>query len=203
MEDPATRRAITRRGLAAIAGAALCALFCGIAVEALGLGQVRGIVWPTDLLTFDQIAWGPIDVAVVGSSRASFALSPDAVDDCLEGYLDRPTQTVNLARTYATAWTARGLVEELLDGERAPRVLLLAVGPEFFDEHNHQRALDAASHARLPRPHEPKLGWEAETPDRLVRPGTARAPGPWTFGFMWARKELMRGRAGASVVQYP
>ena len=129
-------------------GLAVCLLLYGVQAAA-GLKYVQGVVWPTDLYAFEHGVSGPIDVAVLGSSRASFSVSPSAVDLCLSERLGRATQTVNLARTFATARTTEQLSRALLAGERTPRLVVLAVGPEFFNEYNHQTAVSTAANADL------------------------------------------------------
>jgi hypothetical protein len=138
-----------RRGLLVVlCGILLGALLTGL-TDRLGLKYVQGVIWPTDLYTFQHMDIDPIDVAIFGSSRASFALSPSALDACLSEELGRPTTSVNLARTFSTALTAEIVVKDLLVGDRVPKVLLLGVGPEFFNEHNHQMADSVATHADI------------------------------------------------------
>ena len=138
-----------RRGaLVLLWGVLLGALLTEI-VDRMGLKYIQGIIWPTDLYTFQHMPAPPLDVAVFGSSRASFALSPDAIDTCLSEELGRPTHSVNLARTFSTAFTARAIVRDLLHGAHKPKVLLLGVGPEFFNENNHQMAPSVATHADI------------------------------------------------------
>jgi len=138
-------RTITRHGLTILGWTLLFGLGLSQAVESAGLKWVQGVVWPSDIHTFSQTEPRPIDVVVLGSSRASFAVSPSALDECLGKELSRPTESVNLSRTFATAWSASVLAEELLSEERTPEVLVLAIGPEFFDESNpkHVTEIDA------------------------------------------------------------
>jgi len=136
----------TRHGLQIIAVAFAACLLLNLLVERAGLKYVQGVIWPTDLPAFAQLPSEPIDVAVFGSSRASFALPPDGLDFCLSETLGRPTNTVNLARTFATAYDAEVVVRDLLD-DNPPEVLVLAVGAEFVDEYNHQFSAGLAAHA--------------------------------------------------------
>lgn len=138
-----------RRGLAIALWALLGCLFLYGVQDAAGLKYVQGVIWPTDIYTFQRAIDGPIDVAVVGSSRASFAVSPSRMDACLAERGVAGTQTVSLARTFATAKTADQLRRDLLAGERTPQVLVLAVGPEFFNEHNHQSHESTAANTDL------------------------------------------------------
>ncbi len=139
----------TRAGLGVLLSALLTCLALNLAVDRAGLKYVQGVIWPTDVPAFVQLPEEPIDVAVLGSSRASFGLPPSALDACLSEVLDRPTRSVNLGRTFATAYEAEVLYRELLGGARTPAVLVLAAGPEFFDEYNHRRAAGIAAHAEL------------------------------------------------------
>ena len=138
----------TRHGLTILAAAFAACLLINALIDQAGLKYVQGVIWPTDLPAFQQLPEEPIDVAVFGSSRASFALPPDGLDYCLAETLGRPTNTVNLARTFATAYDAEVVIRDLLD-DNPPEVLVLAVGPEFVDEHNHQIAAGLAAHASV------------------------------------------------------
>jgi hypothetical protein len=127
-----------RHGLATIAWCLGLALALALAVPRLGLGHIQSVVWPADIHAFSQLPGGDVDVAILGSSRASFGLSPSALDRCLGEGLGRPTRTVNLARTFTTGFGAHRTWQTALAGDKRPRVLVLAVGPEFFDERNPQ-----------------------------------------------------------------
>ena len=140
---------MARRGALVVLWLALLGTGLGLVTEHIGLKYVQGVIWPTDLYTFQQMQTGPIDVVIFGSSRASFAISPSAVDACLEESLGRPTQSVNLARTFSTALNADIVVRDLLVDSRIPDFLVLGVGPEFFNEHNHQMAPSIATHASI------------------------------------------------------
>jgi hypothetical protein len=142
--DPAAT-AMTRRGLAVMFWATLVAVASSLLVEWRGLRYVQGVVWPSDLYAFEQVEQGPIDVAILGSSRAAFGLSPSTLDRCLEGQLGRPTHSVNLGRAFTTAYAADLLARDLLQGERRPSVLVLAIEPEMFDEHNPRMAVSVST----------------------------------------------------------
>ncbi len=146
--DPAAA-AMTRRGLAVMFWATLVSLASSLLVECRGLDYVQGVVWPSDLYAFQQVEHGPVDVAILGSSRAAFGLTPTALDRCLEGQIGRPTHSVNLSRAFTTAYAADLLARELLDGERKPRVLLLAIEPELFDENNPRIPVNVATLADI------------------------------------------------------
>ncbi len=140
---------MSRRGLAVMFWALLFSAMTTMAVRLAGLKYVQGVVWPSDLYAFQQAETGPLDVLVLGSSRASFALPPSALDSCLEQEIGRPTHSVNLARTFTTATLAHRIVEDLLRPETRPQLLVLAIGPEFFDERNHRQSVNVASSADL------------------------------------------------------
>lgn len=146
--DPAAT-AMTRRGWAVMFWATLVAVASSLLVEWRGLAYVQGVVWPGDLYAFEQVERGPIDVAILGSSRAAFGLSPSTLDSCLEGQLGRPTHSVNLGRAFTTAFAADLLTEDLLQGERQPELLVLAIEPELFDEHNPRMAVSVSSLAHV------------------------------------------------------
>ncbi|MFT5684355.1 MAG: hypothetical protein ACI8RZ_005296, partial [Myxococcota bacterium] len=138
-----------RRGVLVVLWGILLGALLTSLTDAMGLKYIQGIIWPTDLYTFQHMETGPIDVVVFGSSRASFALSPSTLDLCLTTELDRPTSSFNLARTFSTALTADIVVRDLLVGDRIPKVLVLGVGPEFFNEHNHQITESVTAHANI------------------------------------------------------
>lgn len=138
-----------RRGLAIIVWGLLGCLLLYAVQHAAGLKYVQGVIWPTDIYAFQKATEGPIDVAILGSSRASFAVSPDQLDSCLGLRLPGDFQSVNLARTFATAQTTDQLRSDLLAGERTPSVLILVTGPEFFNENNHQLSESIAANSDL------------------------------------------------------
>jgi len=144
------RRSCDIRALAILTWTLAFCLLATIGVHLVGLKYVQGVVWPTDLYAFQQTSYGPLDVVVLGSSRAAFGISPSALDACLGRELRRPVRSANLARTFATAYTADFLARDLLVGEKVPKILLIADGPEFFDEYNHRLAVITASAADLP-----------------------------------------------------
>ncbi len=145
--DPST--AVTRRGLAVMAWVVLISLLTSVLVEQRGLRWVQGVVWPSDLYTFQQVERGPIDIAVLGSSRAAFGVVPTSLDRCLAQELGRPTRTVNLARAFTTAYAADLLDEALLSGPRQPKMLVLVIEAETFDEHNPHLSNNVATIAGL------------------------------------------------------
>jgi hypothetical protein len=125
-------------------------LALSLGTRAAGLKYVQGIIWPSDLNTFRQLPTDvPIDVAILGSSRASFDLPPSAIDLCLGEKLGRPTRTVNLARAYANSATLRSVARDLLVGPRTPKVLLLALEAETLDAHNPENASYVAYQAEI------------------------------------------------------
>lgn len=126
----------TRHGLSLLAWVVVFGALITATVDQLGLKYVQGVIWPTDLHTLGlQDSPRSLDVAILGSSRASFDLTPSILDACLEDALDRPTHTVNLARVFATGHTMGALYDDLLSHD-PPRVLVIGVTPEALDDTN-------------------------------------------------------------------
>ncbi len=134
--DPQRDRKTTRHGWTFLVSLIGFGLAITAMVDGMGLKYVQGIIWPTDLHAFGL--WDrpvALDVAILGSSRASFDFTPSAIDSCLTSSLQRDTQTVNLARVYATTHTMRTLYRDLLE-DSPPKVLVIAMAPEAVDESN-------------------------------------------------------------------
>ena len=147
---PAEHHRTTLRGMAVLLWTVLFGVGLTAAVDALGLKYVQGIIWPTDLHTYGlQAPSGDLDVAILGSSRASFGLTPAVMDECLEGRLDRPTRTVNLARVFATGHTMRPIYRDFLHRD-PPKLLLLAIAPEALDDTNPKMASSISGTASIP-----------------------------------------------------
>ena len=139
----------TQKGLGVIFwGVALSMLLTAI-VDASGLKYAQHFVWPTDTYAFAHGRFAPIDVAMVGSSRVGFDLSPTAVDQCLAERIGRPTRSVNLARRFATAFSVEMIAKDLLDAERRPEILLFGVEPEAMNARNHESDENTPAHASL------------------------------------------------------
>ena len=146
----AAHRRTTLRGLAILFWMVCVGVGTTAAVDALGLKYVQGIIWPTDLHRY-ALQQDPreLDVAILGSSRASFGLTPAVLDQCLEGRLERPTHTVSLARVFGTGHTMRPLYRDLLH-DHPPKVVVLAIAPEALDDTNPKMATSIAGTASLP-----------------------------------------------------
>lgn len=129
--------------------AALCALALTIS-EAANLKYAQALVWPTDLYAFQQIETGPIDVALIGSSRTTFGLAPTAIDSCLQRARRQPSTTYNLSRVFASMSTERIVARDLLDGERVPRVAVIEVAPETLAARHHEHTYNTASQVGIP-----------------------------------------------------
>jgi hypothetical protein len=144
-------RQTTRKGLLVIAwGVAIAALVTAV-VDAIGLKYAQRFVWPTDTYAFEHGRFDAIDVAMIGSSRVGFDLSPTALDACLAEELGRPVVSVNLARRFATAFSVEMVAKDLLRGDHRPKVLLFGVEPEAMNARNHQSADNTPNHASLAR----------------------------------------------------
>lgn len=145
----AEHRRTTLRGLAVLFWVVLFGCALTLAVDGLGLKYVQGVIWPTDLHRFAlREAPRGLDVAILGSSRASFGLTPAVLDACLESRLDRPTRTVNLARVFGTGHTMRALYRDLLHPD-PPKLVVLAIAPEALDDTNPKTAASIAGTAGL------------------------------------------------------
>jgi len=143
--DPDTARPrgpSTRHGLYALLWALFFLLLIHGAVRLARLQHLRPGGWPTDLYAFRMGDFGELDVAIIGTSRASFGLSPSAIDQCLHQELGHSTQTVNLARTALDAADGNQLARQLLRGEKLPSVLVLATSYEFFDNSAKRRLVN-------------------------------------------------------------
>lgn len=100
----------------------------------LRLKYVQEVEWPTDLFAeanLDRPA--PLDVAIVGSSRAHYGLAPTAIDACLTPKLGRPTHTASANRLAASLYAADLVARDLFSGEDAPKVLVVEVAPESLN----------------------------------------------------------------------
>lgn len=140
--------AVDRRAAALLGAlAALVGLADGLA-EALGLRWLQEVEWPTDLYAFGQLAPEPLDVAVVGSSRAHFGLPPSGLDVCLSARLGRPTRTVGLNRLTASAFTEDVLARDLL-ADTPPAVLLVEVAPETVNARHFEMDYNLSSGAAI------------------------------------------------------
>ncbi len=138
-----------RRGLTVLAWTIGLSAATTATAEMFGLAGVSGVIWPTDLYAFEQTWTGDIDVAVLGSSSASFGLSPSEIDNCLSSRLDRETTTVNLARAFSTAVVWHTLYRDYLGGKRTPKVLLLGLEPEALNARNHKLAENFSNDTHL------------------------------------------------------
>jgi len=148
--SPVAHRRTTVRGLSVLFWLVCFGLSTTAAVDALGLKYVQGIIWPTDLHAYAlQAEARALDVAILGSSRASFGLTPAVIDQCLEGRLERPTRTVSLARVFGTGHTMRPIYRDLLH-ENPPKVVVLAIAPEALDDTNPKMATSISGTASLP-----------------------------------------------------
>jgi len=135
-EPSVDSRRTTRHGLALLAWTLVFGLMVTALTDRMGLKYVQGVIWPTDLHTLElRQAPRQLDVAILGSSRASFDLTPAVIDDCLAEQVGRPTTTVNLARVFATGHTMSHLYDDLLAHD-PPKVLVVGVTAEALDDTN-------------------------------------------------------------------
>ncbi|MFT5682611.1 MAG: hypothetical protein ACI8RZ_003533, partial [Myxococcota bacterium] len=117
--------------------------------DAMGLKYSQEIVWPTDLYAFQHLETGPIDVALIGSSRTTFGLTPTAIDACLANRLGRETTTYNLARVFASMETERSVAHDLLVGPRIPKIAVVEIAPEILAARHHEHTYNTASQVDL------------------------------------------------------
>lgn len=116
---------------------------------ALHLEGMQAVTWPTDLAALHAVdRRAPIDVAVVGSSRAHYALPPSALDACLTTALGRPTETVAVNRMRASGWALDLAVRDELAGRLRPRALVVEVSPEMLSDHPFDLASNVVATAR-------------------------------------------------------
>jgi hypothetical protein len=134
--------AVTRRGISVLALLFAGAVGLSTLSDALGLRWAEPQRWPTDLLAFADLPMPSRPaVVIVGSSRASMALIPGEIERCGGAAPPDPSapQVYNLGRAYTTLIEVEQLARGLLNGPRAPRVLLVALDPEAIDAHNPRR----------------------------------------------------------------
>ena len=135
-----------RRFLAVVGWIAVLAASAHLFSSARGLRLIRRVAWPTDVYAFQQMDFGPIDVAVVGASRASFGVPPTALDLALAPRIGRSTQSVNLSRDFASIFAETALAEDLLRDRTMPAVVVVEVAPETVNSFHHRNETNMAEH---------------------------------------------------------
>jgi hypothetical protein len=174
-EGPPDEVGVDRHGLAVIG--LMVGLSAGLTLLAdeVGLQYAQGVMWPTDLVTFERVFAAPVgetgrrragrpDLVVVGSSRVALDLIPGVIERCLdESTPGEPAEVFVLGRTFATLPTMRRMVEDVLVGETIPHMLLVGLSPEAIDENNPRNAEGAAAGLRL-----------TDLPQALVEAGNTR-----------------------------
>ena len=139
----------TQRGLAILGWMIALSTLLTATVDAAGLKYAQRETWLTDVVAFQLGPVEAIDVAILGSSKAGFGLSPSVLDSCLTSGLGRPAHAVNLARMFGAAFSFERLAQDLLEGERKPKLLLVSVEPETFNAYNPQTSMTTPFHADL------------------------------------------------------
>lgn len=119
-----------------------------VVADLAGLRWLQAVEWPTDLTTLAQLGKEPIDVAIVGSSRAHYGLPPSGIDLCLSDRLGRRTRTVGLNRLTASAYTEDIVARDLLAAS-PPRVLVVEVSPEGLNANHFEMDHNIASTAAI------------------------------------------------------
>lgn len=136
------------RALGIAAWIAALVVAADVAAAVSGLHWVQAVEWPTDLYTLGQLAPEPIDVAIVGTSRAHFGMPPSAIDQCLSPALGRRTRSVALNRLTASAYTEDLVARDLL-ASTPPTVLVVEVAPELLNAQHFELDYNIASAASL------------------------------------------------------
>ena len=172
----------TRRGLSLLILFVLGVLGVSAVTEASGLKYVQNLVWPSDIYAFQTAVDGPLDVVVMGSSRASFGISPTRLDLCLEDELGRETRSVSLARVYSTGLTWNKLARYTLTDDKIPRVLVIGVTPEAFNDHNHKNDMIYAHEGEMLDV--PRMLQASESGEDVLGSLAPLARGPETLALM-------------------
>jgi len=109
--------------------------------------------WPSDLYAFTHLDSGPLDVAVLGSSRSAFGLSPSAIEGCLEREARRAQgadyTVVNLARYFSSIVGQSVVARDVLVGERTPRMVLAEVSPGLVNDYYNMLYIDVGENGRI------------------------------------------------------
>jgi hypothetical protein len=142
---------VDRRGRAVLLWSLLWTFATTLVTDLGGMRYLQWVIWPTDLYALQRLneaeGEAPVDLAMIGSSRVSYGLSPSMLDPCLSQRLGRPVRSQNLGRAFTTAWSWRSLVEGTF-GQRRPRALLVGMEPEALNGHNHQLSRTLSTETR-------------------------------------------------------
>jgi hypothetical protein len=139
-----------RRGFAVLGWLAAWLAVAGVAAQLLGLKYVQEVEWPTDLFAQANLRRpAPVDVAIVGSSRSHYGLSPSAIDACLTPQLGRPVHTASSNRLAASLYAADIVAQDLYSGPNAPKVLVVEVAPESLNANHFELDYNVAASADL------------------------------------------------------
>lgn len=141
---------VERRAGAIVACIVALVALADVLSSVLGLKALQDTEWPTDLFAYAQLpAPGKVDVGVVGSSRAHFALPPSALDACLSRRLGRPTQTLAANRMRASAYAIDVSAREVFSGARGvrPDVLVVEVAPESVSRNHFEMDASVSANA--------------------------------------------------------
>ena len=142
--------ATDRRALAIVAWIAALVGFADVLSARLGLKYVQEVEWPTDLYALQQVHRGTRpDVAIIGSSRAHYGLSPSAIDLCLSDALGRRTETLAANRLTASTYATDIVARDVFGGPAAPRAFVVEVAPESLHAHHFELDYNVASTAAI------------------------------------------------------
>ena len=128
---------VDARGLAVLGYLGLYLAIAALLSQALGLKPLLPVEWPTDLYGLSLVSRPlPLDVGIVGSSRAHYAFLPRALDACLGEALGRPTRSEAANRVTASAFAIAALARDHFSGEDTPPTLVIEVAPDAFNRHH-------------------------------------------------------------------
>lgn len=157
--------ALDRRIVAVLVWVVAMIAACDALAAHLGLKYLQEVEWPSDLYAFEKLAdVAPVDVAIVGSSRAHYGLPPSALDACLGPLLGRTTRTVGLNRLTASAYAEDLVARDLL--VQPPKVLIVELAPETLNAAHFELDYNLKSTANLVDI--PECLGAARSPERVV-----------------------------------
>lgn len=142
-----------RRVVAILAWVLGLLVFFLVIARAADLRYLDSDRWPNDVYAFTHMDSGPVDVAVLGSSRSAFGLPPSALERCLERERrtgrDTDYTVVNLARYFSSIVGQSVVARDVLVGERTPRVLLAEVSPGLVNDYYNMLYIDVGENGRV------------------------------------------------------
>ena len=139
---------VDARGLAVLGYLGLYLAIAALLSTALGLKPLLPVEWPTDLYGLSLVTRPtPLDVGIVGSSRAHYAFLPRALDACLGAALGRPTRSEAANRVTASAFAVAALARDHFSGDKAPPTLVIEVAPDALNRNHFELRHNVATTA--------------------------------------------------------